>query len=181
LINTYRNEKTLSYQYLTNSDISNPIDRPKSHVVLKTKISSHNLELDQYPTFNKLASYHLNEIELEHKCEPDLQFYDSVPNFESMLTLVFLPYLNHIPKPTFVPLLINFKHEPSILKSHISLMGKECETQFFDLDPTLKSNLTVEPKLDLHQLPESVLVPLPFTFEPKSTMSRTTFHCWTNV
>jgi len=87
-----------------------------------------------------LTSYHFNKIELE----PDLQFCNSVPNFESMLTLVSILDLDHISEPTLIPVSINLEHEQPILKSHIPLMEKECEIQFFDLDPPLKPNLTLE-------------------------------------
>ena len=85
-----------------------------------------------------------------------------------MLTHVSLLDLDHILEPTLILLPIILEYEPPILESHITLMGNECETQFFDLNPTLKSNPTLEPKLDLNQLPESVLVLIPFTLEPKS-------------
>ena len=57
----------------------------------------------------------------------------------------------------------------SILDSHILLMGKECEFQFFDLNPTFEPNPTLESKLDLS--PESVLVPIPLIPELKSSIS----------
>ena len=50
-------------------------------------------------------------------------------------------------------------------------MGTEFEPKFFDLEPTLEPNTTLEHQLDLNQLPESALVPVPFTFEPKLTIS----------
>ena len=53
------------------------------------------------------------------------------------------------------------------MDSHIPL-GKECEFQFFDLDLTLESNLTVESKLDLSHILESVLIPVPLILEPSS-------------
>ena len=86
------------------------------------------------------------------------------------MTPVSLSDLDHIHEPTLILVLINLEHEPPILESHITLMGNKCETQFFDLDPTLKPNLTLEPKLDLNQLPESVLILEPFTIELKSTI-----------
>ena len=88
-----------------------------------------------------------------------------------MLTLVFLPNFDPIPKPTLIPIPINLEIEPPILNSHIPLIENECEFQFFYVDSTLKPNLTLEPKLDLSHIPESVLVPVPFTFEPKSIIS----------
>ena len=88
-----------------------------------------------------------------------------------MLTPISLPDLDHIPEPTLILKPINFEHESLILESHITLRGKECETQFFDLDPTLESNPTLELKLDLNQLPESVFILVPFISEPNSTIS----------
>ena len=48
-------------------------------------------------------------------------------------------------------------------------MKKEYEFQFFDLDPTFGPNPTFESKLDLSHILESVLIPVPFTLEPKLT------------
>ena len=56
-------------------------------------ISSQHLELNQYQTFDKLASYYFSEIELEHESDTDSQFCDSVSIFESILTLISLPNL----------------------------------------------------------------------------------------
>jgi len=117
-----------------------------------------------------LASFHLNEIEFEDECDTDSQSCDSVSFFESILTLVSSPDLDPIPEPTLIPVPIDFEYEPFILDSHIPLLENECERQFFDLDQTLELNLTLEPKLDLSQLYESVLVSIPFTFESKSTI-----------
>ena len=90
-----------------------------------------------------MASYHLNEIELEHVCDPDPQLYDSVSSFQSILTLISLPDLDPIPEPTLIHVPIDLETEPSIFDSHILLMGNECEFQFFDLEPTLKPKLTL--------------------------------------
>ena len=49
-------------------------------------------------------------------------------------------------------------------------MKKECEFQFFDLDPTFEPNLTLEPKFDLSHILETVLVLEPITLKPKSTI-----------
>ena len=46
-------------------------------------------------------------------------------------------------------------------------MGKKCEFQFFNLDSTLESKLTLEPKIDF---PELVFNPEPITLEPKTTI-----------
>jgi len=53
------------------------------------------------------------------------------------------------------------------LDSHISLMGEECEIKFFNLESTLESKSTLEPKIDF---PELLMVPEPITLEPKSTI-----------
>ena len=84
-----------------------------------------------------------------------------------MLTLVFLPNLDQFPEPTFIPVPIVLEMESPILNSHISLMGKECEFQFLDLDSTLEPKLTLESKVNFL---ESVLVPEPIILEPKSTI-----------
>ena len=85
------NEKTLPTQSLTISDFDSHIDRDQESRCLgnfnQDSISSHHVELDQYQTINKFASFHFNEIELEHECEPDLQIYDSVSISEFMLIL----------------------------------------------------------------------------------------------
>ena len=51
-----------------------------------------------------------------------------------MLTLIFLPDLNLILKPTLIPIPIKLEHEPLILNSHIPLLENECELEFYDLD-----------------------------------------------
>ena len=89
--------------------------------------------------------------------------------FESMFTLVSLSNLNLISEPILIPIPIDFEHRPPILDSHISLLGNECEVQFFDMNQTLEPNRTLERKLDFAQFYESALVPVPFIPEPKST------------
>ena len=95
-----------------------------------------------------MASFHFNEIELEHECDPDPQLCDSISIFESMLTLVSLPNLDQFPEPTFIPIPIDLEIESPNLDSHIPLMGRECEFQFFDLDATLEPKMTFESKVD---------------------------------
>ena len=53
-------------------------------------------------------------------------------------------------------------------------MGKVCEHQFFGLDPIFESILTplFESRLDLSQIPESVLVFVTVPFEFKSIISQ---------
>ena len=81
-----------------------------------------------------------------------------------MLTPVFLPNLDQIPEPTFIPMPINLEIESPILDNHILLMGKECEFQFLNLNSTLEPKLTLEPKVNFY-------VPEPIILEPKSTIS----------
>ena len=52
-----------------------------------------------------------------------------------------------------------------IVKFHCWEMN---ELEFYDLDQTHELTLTLEPKLTLSFIPESVSVPMPFIVEPKS-------------
>ena len=70
----------------------------------------------------------------------DPQLCDSISVFESMLTLVSLPDLDLFPEPTLIHIPIELEIKPPIFDSHILLMEKECEFQFFDLEPTLNQN-----------------------------------------
>ena len=81
-----------------------------------------------------------------------------VPNFESYLTLASLPDMDPFSEPILIPVFIDLEHEPPILERHIPLRGKECEFQLFDLEPTLESKPTLEAKLYLSFILESVLV-----------------------
>jgi len=114
-----------------------------------------------------LASFSFNEIELECECDPDPQPCDSVSIFESMLTPVSLPNLNQFSEPTFISIPIHLEIEAPILDSHIPLLGRECESQFFDLDPIIEPIPTLEPEVDFIEL---VLVPELFISEPKSSI-----------
>jgi len=87
-----------------------------------------------------------------------------------MLTAVFLPDLDPILKPTLIPNPIGLEHVPPILDSHISLLGNECERQFYDLDQTHEPTPSLEPKFDLSFIPESVSVSFSFIIEPKSSI-----------
>ena len=89
-----------------------------------------------------------------------------------MLTSVSLPDLNPILEPTLILVPIEFEHEPPILDSYILLLGNECELQLYDLDQTHEPTPTLEPKLDLNFIPESVSVPIPFIIETKSFISQ---------
>ena len=119
-----------------------------------------------------MASFYFNEYELDYKCEPGPQLCDSVSIFESMLIL--LSNLDQFPKLTFIPVPIDLEIESPILDSHIPLMGKECEFQFLDLDSTLESKLTLDPKVDF---PELVLVPEPSFLSPSQPFHQVI--CWT--
>ena len=66
-----------------------------------------------------------------------------------------------------IPVSIDFEHEPPILNSHIPLLRNECKLEFYDLNKTHEPTLTLEPKLDLSFIPESVSVPIHFIVEPK--------------
>ena len=85
------------------SDCPSHIDRKEESWCLgdfnQESISSHKLELDQFQIIDKLASFSFNEIEFDYECEPDPQPCDSVPIFESMLTLISLTNLDSFPKP----------------------------------------------------------------------------------
>jgi len=81
-----------------------------------------------------LAGFHFNEIELEDEYDTTSQCCDSVSLFEPMLTLVSLPDLDPILKPTLIPIPIELEHESLILDNHIPWLKNECELQFYDLD-----------------------------------------------
>ena len=93
-----------------------------------------------------------------------------------MSTLVFLLKLDPFSEQTLIPISINFEIEPPHLDSHTSLMGKECEFEFFELDSALEPIPTLEPTLDFFEL---VMAPELITLEPKSTIHQVTFFCWT--
>ena len=128
-----------------------------------------------------MVSFHFNEIELEDECDTDSQFCDSVPLFESMLTPVFLSDLDPIPKPTLIPIPIEFEHEPPILDSYIPLWGNECEFEFYDLDQTHEPTLTLERKLDLSFIPESGRFLFISLLSPNHPFHKIIFHYWTKV
>ena len=166
-----RNEKTLPNTSLIVLDCLSHLDRNQESWCLgdfnQESISLHKFELDQYQSFDKLASFSFNEIELDYECEPDLQPCDSVLIFKSMLTPISLTDLDSFPEPTLIPIFINLETEPLILDSHISLMGKEFEFHFFDLDPAIEPIPTLELSLDFSEL---VMILEPITLEPKSTI-----------
>ena len=65
-----------------------------------------------------------------------------------MFTPVFLPNLDQFSEQTFIPVPIDLEMESPILDNYISLMGKECEFHFLDLDSTFEPKLTLEPKVN---------------------------------
>jgi len=77
----------------------------------------------------------------------------------NQLTLVFLPDLDLILEPTLIPVLTNLETEPSMLESLIPLLGNKCEFQFFDLNSIIELKPTIESKLDLSHITESVSLP----------------------
>ena len=96
LENMCRNKETLSTQSLIIPNTSNYIDESQKTWNLEDfdqdSISLQNLKLVQYQPIDKLASFYFNKIELEYECDPDLQPCDSVPIFESMLTLILTQF-----------------------------------------------------------------------------------------
>ena len=80
LENMCRNKETLPTKSLNIPNTSSHIDENKESWYIEDfdqdSISSHYLEFDQYQTIDKLASFHFNEIEIEHECYPDPQLCD---------------------------------------------------------------------------------------------------------
>ena len=86
----------------------------------------------------------------------------SLPDFFSILEST----LNSVP--------VHCEIESLIFYDHTLLMGKVCEHQFFDLDRIFEpiSTPNFESRLDLGQIPESVLIFVPFPFESESIISQ---------
>jgi len=88
-----------------------------------------------------LTSYHFNEIELEHDCEPEPQFCDSILIFYLILTHVLLPNmnlpdLNRTPESVLIPLPVNLELESPMLPNHIPMENEyEPKLQFFLFGP----------------------------------------------
>ena len=57
-----------------------------------------------------------------------------------------------------------------MLDSHIPLLGNECELEFYNLDQTHEPTPTLEPKLKMSFIPDSVSASIPFIIEPKSSI-----------
>ena len=110
----------------------------KYHEILKTltKIQFHHKPLS-LTNINPLTNWQVSislKLNLNINVNPYLQLCDSIPIFESKLTLASLPKLDLLPEPTLIPISIDLETEQLLLDSHISLMGIECEIKFFDLD-----------------------------------------------
>ena len=108
---------------MTIPDTSNHIDETQELCCFENhdSISLYHIELDRHQTFDKLVNFHFSEIELEQERDPDLQFCDSVLNFESMLTRHCYLIWTTLLSQHLIPVPISLEHEPSILKSHITL------------------------------------------------------------
>jgi len=78
-----RNEEILPNTSSTIPYCPSHIDRNQESWCLRDfdqdSISPQYRELDQYQSFDKLASFSFNEIELDYEFEPDPQPCDSVP------------------------------------------------------------------------------------------------------
>ena len=121
LVSIYKNEKTLSYQSLTNSAIPNSIDltHDSCHFGQQDSISAHPPELVQ--TLNPidiLASYPFPEIELEHKYDPELQLGNSISLSDSILTEVFLPEFRPFPESVLDSVPVHCEIESPIFYDH---------------------------------------------------------------
>ena len=124
-----RNEEALPTQFLIIPDFPSHIDRNKKSWCLgdfnQDSILPQYLELDQYQFLDILASFPLNEIELDYECDPDPQLCDLILIFEYILTPVSLSDLDPMFEPTLIPAPIELEIESPILDSHISLIGKK--------------------------------------------------------
>ena len=70
-----------------------------------------------------------------------------------MLTSVSLPNLDSIPELTLIHVPIYYRIESPNLDGHIPyVMNHECELKFFNLEPALELDLTLEPKLIFQEL-----------------------------
>ena len=81
------------------------ITQKSCHFGNQTSILSYQPELDQNQILDILTSYPFPEIELEDKCESELQFSDSSLILESISTPVVLPKLSNILEPVLIPII----------------------------------------------------------------------------
>jgi len=130
------------------------------HEIESPIFQDQHIELDQYHTFessiDKLASFHFDEIKLKQECDPDPPFYASIPNFESIVTLVLLHNLTDIFESVLIPMPVILELELPIMQSHNPLR----ENEFLDLDPIFEPISTPKPLVDFNQFSKSVLVPV---------------------
>jgi len=79
-----KNKKTLPNTSSIISNCPSYIERNQESWCLgdfdQDLISPQHLELNQYQSFDKLASFSFNEIELDYECEPDPQPVNPIPN-----------------------------------------------------------------------------------------------------
>ena len=99
--------------------------------------------------------FHFKEIELKHECDIDSQFYDSVSNFDSILTPISLPDYNSFPQSALNPVPIHHELESPILQAHIPLWENkyELDLQLVGLDPIFEPILTAKLLLDFSYFP----------------------------
>jgi len=145
-------EETLPNTFLTIFDSPSPIDETYESWCLEDlyqhSISSYQCELDQSQPLDKLASFNFNEIELDCEYEFNPQLCDLILYFESMLTSVSLPNLDPILELTLIPVPLYYEIGSPSLDSRIHLVDHKYELKFFDLQPPLETNPTLEPKFD---------------------------------
>ena len=135
-----------------------------------TSISSYQPELDQHHIPDILASYPFPEIELDLECDPEPHVSNSIALFDSIMTPISLPDFFSILESTLNLVPVHREMESPISHDHTSLMGTVCEHQFFGLDPIVEliSSPPFESRHDLSQIPESISVFIPVSFESKS-------------
>jgi len=167
-----RLQDTMNDQISRLSNILEHLDRNQESFCLEdldqNSISSHQYELAQSQSLDKLASFNFNEIELDYECEPDPQLCDSVSIFESMLTPVSLPNLDQFSEPTFIPIPIDHEIESPIFDDHIELdqlcnfespMEKLASSHFYEIETNEICDLDSQ-IYDQVQIPESLLTPV---------------------
>ena len=151
----YRNEKTLLTQSLATPDLPSILIDTKNHGVLETstKIQFHLIFLNltnikQLTNWQVFISMKLN-LKMNVN-RPSILWFSS--KFRINIDSSILTQFGPIFEPIIVLIPIDFEIEPPILESHISLMGKECDLQFFDSEPTFEPKLTLKSKLNLSHI-----------------------------
>jgi len=142
-------EKTMEFVLESERQIQNMFDfhyLPNFHMTQESchfrnqdSISSYQSKLDQNQILDILTSYPFLEIELKDECEPALQFSDSSPILESILTRVLLPELSNILEPVLIPIILEVEstispiHIPSVNKNQDSILFHPFElAQYFE-------------------------------------------------